>query len=77
MRRGDYQGALAEVESALAVNPNLAGAYGTLGAVLMWSGQPRKGRAALENSIRLDPRNPNLNLRLLDVAISYYLSRDC
>jgi adenylate cyclase len=74
MRRGDYQGALAEVESALAISPNLAGAYGTLGAVLMWSGQPRKGRAALEKSIRLDPRNPNLNLRLLDIAISYYLS---
>jgi adenylate cyclase len=42
----------------------------------MWSGQPRKGRAALEKSIRLDPRNPNLNLRLLDIAISYYLSRE-
>jgi len=76
MRRGDYGGALAELELALAISPNLAGAYGVLGAVLMWSGDPRKGRTALENSIRLDPRNPNMTLRLLDVTISYYLSRE-
>jgi adenylate cyclase len=76
MRRGDYEGALAELELALAISPNLASAYGVLGAVLMWSGDPRKGRAALEKSIRLDPRNPNMTLRLLDVTISYYLSRE-
>jgi adenylate cyclase len=76
MRRGDYQGALAELEVALAISPNLASAYGTLGAVLMWSGHPKKGRDALEKSIRLDPRNPNMNLRLLDVAVSFYLSRE-
>ena len=74
MRRGDYEGALAEVESALAISPNLAGAHGILGAVLMWSGHPREGRAALENSVRLDPRNPNMGLRLLDITISFYLS---
>ena len=76
MRRGDYEGALAEAELALAISPNLANAYGILGAALMWSGQPKKGRAALEKSIRLDPRNPNLNLRLVDITISYYLSRE-
>jgi adenylate cyclase len=76
MRRGDYQGALAELELALEISPNLAAAYGVIGAVLMWSGGPQKGRVALEKSIRLDPRNPNMTLRLLDVAISYYLSRE-
>jgi len=73
MMRGDYEGALAEVESALAISPNLAGAHGVLGAVLMWSGHPSEGRAALENSVRLDPRNPNMGLRLLDITISFYL----
>jgi adenylate cyclase len=75
-RRGDYQGALAEVELALAISPNLANAHGVIGAVLMWSGRPAKGRAAIERSIRLDPRNPNLNLRLVDITISHYLSRE-
>jgi adenylate cyclase len=74
MRRGDYEGALAEAQLALAISPNLADACGILGAALMWSGQPREGRAALEKSITLDPRHPNLNLRLVDITISYYLS---
>ena len=75
MRRGDYGAALAEVELALAtISPNLAGAYGVLGAVLMWSGHPAKGRDALEKSIRLDPRNPNMAMRLLDITVSFYLS---
>jgi adenylate cyclase len=76
MRRGDYEAALAELELAMVASPNLAGAHGVLGAVLMWSGNPKKGRDALEKSIRRDPRNPNMTLRLLDVAISYYLSRE-
>jgi adenylate cyclase len=74
MRRGDYGAALAEVELALAISPNLANAYGVLGAVLMWSGHPAKGRDALDKSIRLDPRNPNMAMRLLDMAVSFYLS---
>src|SRR5215831_7805479 len=56
--------------------PNLASAYGALGGVLMWSGHPKEGRAALEKDIRLDPRNPNMNMYLLNIAISYYLSRE-
>ena len=58
----------------MVISPNLASAFGALGAVLMWSGDPKKGRAALEKCIRLDPRNPNMKLRLLDITISYYLS---
>jgi len=42
----------------------------------MWSGQPAKGRVAIKKSVRLDPRNPNLNLRLVDITISHYLSRE-
>jgi len=74
MVRGDYQGALAEIERALAISPNLASAHGVHGAVLMWSGHPKEGRVALENSIRLDPRHPGLGLHLHNVAISYYLT---
>ena len=74
MVRGDYQGALAEIERALAISPNLANAHGVHGAVLMWSGHPKKGRVALENSIRLDPLHPGLGLHLHNVAVSYYLT---
>jgi adenylate cyclase len=76
MRRGDYAGALTEIEGALAISPNLASAHGALGSVLTRSGHPREGRIALERCIRLDPHNPNNNLQLLVVTISYYLSRE-
>jgi len=76
MRRGDYAGALAEIERALAMSPNLADAHGALGSVLTRSGRPREGRIALEKCIRLDPRNPNNNQQLLVITISYYLSRE-
>jgi len=76
MRRGDFPGALAEIESALAISPNLADAHGALGSVLTRSGHPREGRIALEKCIRLDPHNPNNNLQLLVITISYYLSHE-
>jgi adenylate cyclase len=76
MRRGDYAGALAEIEGALAISPNLASAHGALGSVLTRSGHPREGRIALERCIRLDPHNPNNNLQLLVITIGYYLSRE-
>jgi adenylate cyclase len=74
MRRGDYAGALAEIERALAISPNLADAHEALGSVLTRSGHPRQGRTAVEKCIRLDPRNPNNNLQLLVITISYYLA---
>jgi len=72
--QGDHNGALAEAEAALALSPNLASAHGLLGSVLTWSNQREKARVALETSIRLDPRNPNLATRFLAVAMNFYLS---
>jgi adenylate cyclase len=72
--QADYEGALAEIEAALAISPNLADAHGVLGSVLNWSGRRKEARVALEKSIRLDPRNPNLAIRLLAVTVNFYLS---
>jgi adenylate cyclase len=35
LTRGDYEGALAEVEHALVISPNLASAHGIFGATLL------------------------------------------
>jgi len=72
MRRGDHEGALAEAERALSLAPNLPAAGGTLGAALMFSGRPKEGLAALERSIRLDPRDPGQPLRLMRMAVGFY-----
>jgi adenylate cyclase len=73
-RRGDYEGALAEAERALAIAPNLAFAHQTLGATLIFSGRPKEGVAALERSIRLDPRDPRSAVRLSRMALGLYFS---
>jgi len=47
-----------------------------LGAALIFSGRPKEGLAALERSIRLDPRYPRSAARLHQVAIGLYFCRD-
>jgi adenylate cyclase len=74
MWQGNLEAAFAESEAALALSPNLANAHGLRGSVLNWSDQWATARIALERSIRLDPRNPNLAYRYNAVTIGYYLS---
>ena len=71
---GDYEGALAEAEIALAMSPNLALAQGALGETLIHSGQLKEGLAAVQTAIRLDPRDPKLTIRLNNLAVGLYLS---
>ena len=70
--RGEADGALAEIERALSMSPNLAIAHGHRGATLIFAGRPREGLTALETCIRLDPRDPYLAVRLLHVACGLY-----
>lgn len=74
--RADYKGALAEIEHALVSSPNLAIAHGIFGAILVFSGYPKRGIAALERNIRLDPRDPQLAIRLNQIALAHYFSRE-
>jgi adenylate cyclase len=74
--RGDYEGALAEAERALTTTPNLASAHGVLASALLFSGRLRDGLAAVQRSIRLDPRDPALASRLNYMAIGLYFSRE-
>jgi adenylate cyclase len=74
--RGDHQGAQAEAERALAICPNLADAHGALGVVLIYSGRPKEGLAALKTCIRLDPRAPSLVYRLIQIAEALYYCRE-
>jgi adenylate cyclase len=74
--RGDVEGALAEAERALALTPNLAEANEKLGTVLTMSGRTAEGFAALTRSIELDPRGPRLKMRLLQLTVNRYISRE-
>src|SRR5258707_10417757 len=74
--RGDLEGALAEIEQALAMSPNLAIAHAQRGATLIFSGRPKEGLAAVETCIRLDPRDPFMAVRLLHVACALYFCHE-
>src|SRR5262249_38987263 len=74
--RADYEGAVAEAEQALAAAPNLAFAHHMRGTTLVFSGRPKEGVAALQRSIRLDPRHPKSAMRLNQMAVGLYFSRD-
>jgi adenylate cyclase len=73
--RADYEGALAEVERALVTSPNLAIAHGIIGATLVFSGCLKRGIAALERNLRLDPRDPQLAIRMNQIALAHYFLR--
>jgi adenylate cyclase len=74
--RGDHEGALAEAEGALTMMPNLADAHGVQGAALIFSGRPEEGLPPVRTCIRLDPRAPELAVRLNWVTLGLYLSRN-
>jgi adenylate cyclase len=73
--RGDREGALAEAEGALAMMPNLADAHGVRGAARIFSGRPEEGLPAVRTCIRLDPRAPEMPVRLNWVTLGLYFSR--
>jgi len=73
--RGDHEGALAEAEGALAMMPNLADAHGVRGAALIFSGRPEEGLPTVQTCIRLDPRAPEMAVRLNWVTLGLYFSR--
>lgn len=70
--RGEADDALAEIERALSMSPNLAIAHGHRGATLIFAGRPKEGVTALNACIRLDPRDPYLAVRLLHIACGLY-----
>jgi adenylate cyclase len=70
-RRGDYDGGLVEAERALKISPNLACAHGERGATLIFSGRTKEGVAALERSIRLDPRRSAVRLNHIALALYF------
>ena len=70
-RRGDYEGGLAEAERALTISPNMAGAHYAKGASLVSAGRPKEALAAIERSIRLDPRRSAVRFNQIALALYF------
>jgi adenylate cyclase len=73
---GDHQGARALIELAVTMSPNLSSAHGMLGQTLIFSGSPKEGIAAVQTSIRLDPRHSASAFRLQQLVVGHYFSQE-
>ena len=60
----DFAGALADLQKAVELNPNLSDVYPYFGAALMATGDQDGARRAFEKALELDPNNFDANLRL-------------
>ena len=58
--QGDFETAIAELEKAIDLNPNLALAYYGLGFALAWSGRAREALPHFHKAIRQSPHDPAL-----------------
>ncbi len=58
--QGDFEAAIAELEKAIDLNPNLALAYYGLGMALAWSGRAREALPHCHKAIRQSPHDPAL-----------------
>ena len=56
---GQFSTALKEVDTALSIDPSLAGAHGLRGLVLMQTGQDKQAERSLREGLRLAPENPD------------------
>jgi len=76
LTRGDFGAVQIEADRALAASPNLAHAHGVRGVGLMLAGEREEGIRSLLNCTRLDPLDPLVSLRLSQIALGHYFSRD-
>lgn len=68
-----YKEAEAEIERAIAINPNDARSLAGRGNILMWLGRPDAAIEALERALRIDPDlNP---IDRFALSLTYYLKR--
>jgi adenylate cyclase len=68
MSENDLDRARSEANGALALNPNFALAYGILGAICTYSGEPLAGISSIERAMRLDPAWSHQYLHFLGTA---------
>ncbi len=73
MLQGDLEGAFDAAQQVLSVNENCGEALGVKGTALLYSGRRPEGRKAIEQHLRLSPRDPARPIRLSQIAASLYL----
>jgi TolB-like protein len=71
---GQHRRAIVSLRSALDINPSFSLAYGSLGTVLAWAGEPEESIANNELALKINPRDPLNSHRYLGLALAHYLA---
>ena len=58
LARGDYTRSIAELETAIRLNPSLAQAHCALGDSLTYAGKPQSAMPCFDEAVRLSPHDP-------------------
>ncbi len=69
-----HERAIVSLKRALDINPSFSLAYGTLGTVLAWSGEPDLSIANNELALRINPSDPLNPHRYFGLALAHYLA---
>jgi adenylate cyclase len=72
MLRRDHDGAVAELQRAIEINPNFSLGYGSLGTALAWGGRSDEALNNNEMALRLNPRDPSNFFRLFVNALAHF-----
>jgi adenylate cyclase len=72
MLKRDHDGAVAEIERALEINPNFSVGYGSLGTVLAWGGRAEEALRNNATALRLNPRDPSNFFRFFVNALAHF-----
>jgi adenylate cyclase len=66
--RREHEGALAEFDRTIALDPNFAQGYAARGLALMYAGEPSRALEPFAKAMRLDPHYPDIVLHFLAQA---------
>src|SRR5580704_9782983 len=66
--RREHEGALAEFDRTIALDPNFAQGHAARGLALMYGGEPSRAQEPFAKAMRLDPHYPDIVLHFLAQA---------
>jgi adenylate cyclase len=72
MLERDHEGAVAELQRAIEINPNFSVGYGSLGTVLAWGGRAEEAIETNEVALRLNPRDPGNFFRFFTKSVAHF-----
>jgi adenylate cyclase len=75
LMHGQHDRAIVALRYALDINPSFSLAYGTLGTVLAWAGEPDRSIENNLQALRINPGDPLNAHRYFGLALAHYLAR--